>query len=144
MFLTKNGDRTCPVRSISLSNSLTAVWPEWWLATSSQPDTSTDGVDVKSLTREPGLKDTVLAHSDLAVETSGLHLTSSGAGHNFRSSTCTSTIGFCWSHWMPTMWPVAWRTTWLGPIHGNPIYVEPPVGRIATPTIQLGISGSLL
>ena len=99
-----HGDKTCPVRSVGRSNSLTAAWHEWWLSTSSQPDTSTDSVDVTSLTWEPGLKATVLARSDLAVEMPLLHLTSSGHGHNFRSSTCTNTIGFFGSRWMPTVW----------------------------------------
>ena len=41
---------------------------------SSQPDTSTEGSGVVSLTREPGRKATVLAHKDLAVGTPGTAL----------------------------------------------------------------------
>ena len=40
---------------------------------SSQPDTSTEGSGVLSLTREPGQKATVLVHKDLAVGTPGIH-----------------------------------------------------------------------
>ena len=54
---------------------------------SSQPDTSTEGSGVVSLTREPGRKATVLAHKDLAVGTPGTHEISCGQGDSFKSST---------------------------------------------------------
>ena len=38
-----------------------------------QVDTSTDGEESESLTLEPGQKATVLAHSDFAVDGSGVH-----------------------------------------------------------------------
>ena len=41
----KNGDNMCPVRSIGLSISFRTLGPEWWVFTSSQSDTSTDGVE---------------------------------------------------------------------------------------------------
>ena len=52
------------------------------------------GVRGVSLTREPDLNVTVLAHNDLAVGTPGTHEISWGPGHNFKSSTRTNTIGF--------------------------------------------------
>ena len=42
----------CPVRSIGLSNSFRTLVPEWWVFTSSQSDTSTDGVELMSLMYE--------------------------------------------------------------------------------------------
>ena len=54
---------------------------------SSQSDTSTEGSGVISLTWEPGLNATVLAHNDLAVGTPGTHEISWGPVHNFKSST---------------------------------------------------------
>ena len=52
-----------------------------------QVDTSTDGEESESVTWEPGLKATVLAHSDRAVDGSGVHPERLGDGHIFKSST---------------------------------------------------------
>ena len=54
----------CPVRSISLSNYFRTLGLEWCVSITSQSDTSTDRVEVMSLTCKPGRKATVLAHND--------------------------------------------------------------------------------
>ena len=56
------GDRTCPVISMGRSKSFITVELVLSSFMSSQPDTSTEGSVVVSLTREPGRKATVLAH----------------------------------------------------------------------------------
>ena len=100
-----------------------------------QVETSTDGAEIVSLIWEPGRKATVLAHNDFAVDGPGVQTTSRGAGHSFKSSTWIKMIGASGPFWMPTVGPVAWRTTCWGPTKGILVYVEPPEGNSATPTI---------
>ena len=52
-----------------------------------QVDTSTDGEESESVMWEPGRKATMLAHSDRAVDGSGVHAGRPGGGHIFKSST---------------------------------------------------------
>ena len=64
-----------------------------------------------SLAWDPGRNATVLARSDLAVDDPSVHWVSRGVGHSLRSSTCIHIIGASGPFCMPTVWPVACRTT---------------------------------
>ena len=83
-------------------------------------DTATDGVESVSLICDPGRNATVLSHNDLAVDGFGVQSVSTGAGHNLRSSTCMKITGAFQSFCIPTVWPVACRTTSWGPTQGEP------------------------
>ena len=83
-------------------------------------DTATDGDESVSLVCDPGRNATVLAHNDLAVDGSVVQTVSAGAGHNLRSSTCIKITGAVESFCIPTVWPVACRTTNWGPHQGEP------------------------
>ena len=74
-------------------------------------DTATDGDESVLLVCDPGRKATVLAHNDLAVDGAGVQTVSTGAGHNLRSSTCIKIMGALEFFCIPTVWPVACRTT---------------------------------
>ena len=52
-----------------------------------------------------------LAHNDLAVGGPGVHWVSRGAGQSSRSSTCMTIMGASGPFCIPTVWPVACRTT---------------------------------
>ena len=52
------------------------------------------------------------AHNDFAVDGPGVQLTFCGAGQTFKSSTCIKIMGVSGSFCMPTVWPVACRTTY--------------------------------
>ena len=83
-------------------------------------DTMTDGDDSVSVMCDPGRNATVLAYNYLAVGGPGVHWVSWGAGHSLRSSTCMKIMGAFGYFCIPTVWPVAWRTTCWGPIQGDP------------------------
>ena len=83
-------------------------------------ETMADGDDSVSLMCDPGRNATVLAHNDLAVGGPGVHWVSRGAVHILRSSTCMKIMGASGSFCIPTVWPVACRTTCWGPTQGDP------------------------
>ena len=76
-----------------------------------QVETITEGFESELLTIYPRRNATVLAHNDFAVDGPAVQPESARAGQIFKLSTCMNIIGVSSPFCMPTVCPVASRTT---------------------------------